>query len=89
MEDYIYDPVAHALTRRDGSPIAQLDESITGIDGFNLADCLNGETQLELESQLVEQHNRRVLLESRLEEMEKYSRGLAAELNQLSDKNFN
>jgi|LULW01.1.fsa_nt_gb hypothetical protein len=88
MEDFIYDSANHALLRRDGSPIAWLDESITGLDGFNLADCLNGTAQLELESRLVEQHNRSVLLESRLQDMEDYSRGLVAEINQLSDKNY-
>lgn len=88
MEDFIYDSANHALLRRDGSPIAWLDESITGIDGFNLADCLNGTAQLELESRLVEQHNKYAILESRFQDMEDYSRGLAAEVNQLSDKNY-
>ena len=88
MEDFIYDSANHALLRRDGSPIAWLDEDITGLDGFNLADCLSGTAQLELESRLVEQHNKYAILESRFQDMEDYSRGLAAEVNQLSDKNY-
>jgi len=88
MEDYIYDLDTHALLMRDGSPVAKLSAQVTASTAYKLADRLNGIAQLELESQLVQQHNKSVLLEARIKEMESYSRGLAAEVNQLSDKNY-